>query len=85
MSAFAVAIGAKADLVCIRLLVTAGSTGRRNTLSHSFCWDLNAEILRHCRQSRSAGFSAAADFEKASSFRHTPSFSFKTESVASTG
>ena len=43
-------------------LLTVVSTGRRNTLSHSFCWGLILKACAHCRLS--TGFSAAVKTPK---------------------
>jgi hypothetical protein len=46
-------------------LLAVDSTGRRNTLSHSFCWGLNAKVLHNtANDPKVPGFSAAVKSQK---------------------
>jgi len=58
-------------------LMAVVSTGRRNTLSHSFFWGLNPKVSRTLPAILKSPVSLPQSY--------TPSFPFKAESVASTG
>jgi 8-oxo-dGTP pyrophosphatase MutT (NUDIX family) len=68
-------------------LLVVESTGRRNTLSHSFCWGLNPKVLHTLPATPKSPFSlpqwSLENILDISSY--TPSFPIRIESVASTG